>query len=209
MRIAAAALLLAAAGCAEPPLELPVEPAARAVHCSAATALDLREGQAADAPMSFDDFTRILHVAMIAAARGGERVDMRRLMTISQTAPVQMEELADHNWRSLLGPCDEAFPEARRPAGPLPETPFEAAMMCFGLADFLARTAADHPPERQAAAALADRALAAATPVLRQRVQSDEDATRISDRYMAQAFLAGTPPSLLDQCARRFGARAG
>jgi hypothetical protein len=82
-------------------------------------------------------------------------------------------------------------------------------MMCFGLADFLARTAADHPREREVAAGLADRALAAATPVLTQRAAANQDALQLSDRYMARAFLAGTPASLIGQCARRFPARRG
>lgn len=209
MRAAAAALLLAAAGCAGAALELPEEPVARASRCSAATALDLQQGKAEEAPVSFAHFTRILHFAMVTAARAGGAVDLRQLMTISQDAPIAMQELRGRNWRSLLAPCARAFPETQRPAGALPPDSFESGMMCFGLADFLARTGADHPREREVAAALADRALAAATPVLTRRVGSGQDALQLSDRYMARAFLAGTPSSLLDRCARRFPARTG
>lgn len=207
MRAAAGLLLLA--GCAGTALTLPDEPAARASQCSAAAALQLRESQADDAPVSFADFTRILHPAMITAAKAQGSVDLRQLMTISQDAPITMQELKDRNWRSLAAPCAEAFPEALRPAGELPPDSFESGMMCFGLADFMARTVADYPRERETAAALADRALAAATPVLQQRARANQDALQISDRYMARAFLAGTPASLLDQCARRFPARRG
>lgn len=202
-------LAFAVTACSGAALELPDSPVARASQCSAVKALELQEGQPADAPVSFAGFTQILHFAMITAARAGGTVDLRQLMTISQNAPVAMEELRGRNWQSLAEPCGQAFPETRRLAGELPPDSFESGMICFGLADFLARTAADHPRERQTATQLADRALAAATPVLTQRAGTNEDALQLSDRYMARAFLAGTPSSLLDQCARRFPARAG
>lgn len=207
--LAAAALAVALAGCAGAVIEMPEEAAAQASRCSAVRALALGEGRADDAPVSFADFGEILHPAMITAARAETGVDLRQLMTISQDAPVAMEELRSRNWRSLVEPCAAAFPEAQRRAGELPPDSFESGMICFGLADFLARTATDYPREREAAAGLADRALAAATPVLTQRSGNDEDALQISDRYMARAFLAGTPASVLDQCARRFPMRSG
>lgn len=207
-RAAAAALaLLAAGGCTGAAVALAEDPAARASQCSAAKALELQEGQPDSAPVSFAGFAQIMHYAMISAARTGPSVDLRQLMTISQDAPIAMQELRGRNWRSLLAPCAEAFPEAGRAAGELPPDSFEAGMMCFGLADFLARTASDYPRERQTAAALADRALAAATPVLTQRARTT-DALQLSDRYMARAFLAGTPRSLLAQCTQRFPPRA-
>lgn len=209
MRLWPAAAALALAGCAGAAVALADDPVMRASQCSAFKALELQDGQAADAPVSFAGFTQILHFAMISAARAGEAVDLRQLMTVSQNAPVVMEELRGRDWRSLAEPCAQSYPETLRRAAELPPDSFQAGMVCFGLADFLARTATDHPRERETATALADRALAAATPVLTQRAASNEDALHLSDRFMARAFLAGTPSSVLDQCARRFPARAG
>ena len=209
MKRAALTALIALTACDGSALELPEQPTARASHCSAVRALALGAGRAEAAPVSFAAFGEILHPAMITAARAQGAVNLRQLMTISQDAPVVMEELRTRNWRSLAEPCATAFPETRRGAGELPPDSFESGMICFGLADFLARTATDYPRERQVVTALADRARAAATPVLTRRAASGQDALQVSDRFMARAFLAGTPASLLDECARRFPARVG
>ena len=91
----------------------------------------------------------------------------------------------------------------------LPEASFDAAMTCFGIADFVARTAGDFPREALAAGELAERALAASSQELTRRARTNDEAQVIAERYRAQAFLAGTPTSLLDQCAQRFPLRAG
>ena len=132
---------------------------------------------------------------------------MRALDDVGRRAGVALIEAREQDWQERQPDCDSAFPETRRPAGPLPEASFEAGMICFGLADFVARTAADFPREAVAASDLAERALAAAAPQLTRQARNNEQAGRIGDRYRIRAFLAGTPTSLLDQCAQRFPVR--
>lgn len=171
--------------------------------------LRLQQSDSPTPPASFDAFLKILHYAMIAGARGQERVDLRALDDVSRRASVALQEMREQDWQARLPDCASAFPETQRPAGRLPEAPFDAAMTCFGLADFLARTAGDFPRESIAAGELAERALAASARELTRRARTNEEADRLADRYRVQAFLAGTPASLLDQCAQRFPVRAG
>lgn len=211
MRRTAALLAVPAAlsGCAPQTLDLSADPLTRATTCTAVRALELRGGAADERPVSFAGFTEILHFGMLSAAEDGVQVNLRRLISISHQAPAIMEELSDENWQSLVEPCNAAFPETQRPAPPLPNDAHEAGMTCFGIAEFMAQTAADYPVEQRGFAALADRALDAARPVLRERARDEQDAARISAGYTARAFRAGTPASLLEQCARRFPAPSG
>lgn len=197
--------VLALAGCGQPPLALPEEPLARASTCTAVRALELREGKSRAGPVSFDGFTEILHFAMIHAAQQEVEADLRQLITVSQRAPVAMQELQGREWDSLVEPCNAAFPETQKQPGPLLPDPYEAGMTCFALADFLAKTAIDYPADRDRMAALAQRSLGAAQPTLRVRAKdNNNEAHRIASGYAARAFKAGRPASLLDQCERRF-----
>lgn len=200
---------LALAGCQAPAPEWPAELDAQAGLCSAVHVLRLRQQDSATPPGSFDAFLQILHYAMIAGARGRESVELRALDEVSRRSGIALVELREQDWQARLADCAAAFPETRRPAGRLPDAPFEAGMTCFGLADFVARTAADFPPESIAASDLAQRALAAAAPELTRRATTNEQAEHLGGRYRVQAFLAGRPSSLLDQCAQRFPVRAG
>lgn len=192
------------AGCTPRELALPEDRLSAASVCTAVRALELRGGASGSADVSFDGFTEILHFAMIAAAEDSAQIDLRRLVEVSRRGPVLMEELASQEWRSLVEPCNAAFPETQRAAGPLPRDAYEAGMTCFALADFIARTAADYPEAQAAANALTNPALAAAQPVLRQRAATDAEAQRLVAGYAARAFVAGRPVSVLDQCRRRF-----
>jgi hypothetical protein len=202
------ALLLGAsvalAGCAPQELALSDDPLTRATTCTAVRALELRGGSAEQRPVSFAGFTEILHFAMLSATQDGVAVDVRRLLTVSHRAPTVMQELSEQNWRSLIEPCNSAFPETQRPAPPLATDPYEAGMTCFGIAEFMSQTAADYPAEQRSFAALADRALEAARPVLRTRAAGEQEAAQLSGGYTARSFRAGTPASLLEQCSRRF-----
>jgi len=200
---------LALAGCQQPAPEWPAGVEAQAGLCSAIHVLRLRAPASTTPPGSFDGFLQILHYAMIASARGRDGVELRALDDVSRQAGVALVELREQDWQARQADCDSAFAEARRPAGPLPQAPFEAGMMCFGLADFVARTAGDFPREAIAASDLAERALAAAAPELTRQARTNEQAEQLGERYRIRAFLAGTPSSLLDQCAQRFPVRAG
>jgi hypothetical protein len=180
------------------------DPLARATTCTAVRALELRGGSADERPVSFAGFTEILHFGMLWAAQDGVQVDVQRLITVSHRAPTVMQELSGENWRSLVEPCNAAFPETQRPAPTLTNDAYEAGMFCFGISQFMSQTAADFPDEQRRFAGLADRALDTARPVLRERARDEQDAARLSASYTARAFRAGTPASLLEQCARRF-----
>jgi hypothetical protein len=201
-----AALVLTLAGCTAPPGQLPEDPLDRATACTAVRALELSAGKADGGPVSFAGFTELLHFGMLAAAEDGVQVHLNRLFAVSQRAPAVMEQLDDAEWRPLVEPCNAAYPETQRPAMPLPGDPYEAGLTCFGLADIISKTALDYPAERQDVAGLADRALQAAQPVLRERAKNNADAHRIAAGYTARAFKAGRPASLIDQCRRRFPA---
>jgi len=205
-RGAAPALALLAAACAPENSVLPQDATARAATCTAVRALELRGGRADDGRMSFAGFAEILHFGMIHAAEEGVSIDMRRLMMVSQRAPTIMEELEEAEWRALVEPCNAAYPETQRPAGPLPADAFEGGMTCFAMADFMSKTAFEYPEQRRSLGWLADRALAAAQPELRRRARDNEEAQRIADGYAGRAFRAGRPVSLIEQCARRFPA---
>lgn len=208
--LAASALAAGAlAGCAPQELALSDDPLTRATTCTAVRALELRGGSGQERPVSFAGFLEILHVGMLSAAEDGVQVDVRRLITVSHQAPVLMEELSEKNWRSLVEPCNAAFPQTQRPAPPLANDPYEAGMTCFGIAEFVGQTAGAYPDEQRSFAALAERALEAARPELRNRARDEQDAARISAGYTARSFRAGMPASLLQQCARRFPAPPG
>ena len=203
MRLLLVALLAFGAGaCVKAELALPDDPLSQAATCSAVRALELRQG--GDRAPSFEGFTEILHFAMIAAAADDVQVDLRRLVTVTQRAPVVMAEIRDKAWPTLIEPCNGAFPQTQRNPPPLQPDPYEAGMSCFAIADFLGKTASDHPDAQRRAAAISGQALAAAQPVLRQRARSDTEAERIVAGYAARAFKAGRPAVLLEQCGRRF-----
>lgn len=202
-------VVLGLTGCQKPVPDWPAELVAQAGLCSAVHVMRLRAPDSTTPPGSFDGFLQVLHYSMIAGARGRERVELRVLDEVGRRAGVAHVQLREQNWEARLSDCAGAFPEAQRPAGRLPEAPFDAGMICFGLADFVARTAADFPREAVAASDLAERALAAAAPELTRRARTNEQADQLGERYRVRAFLAGTPASLLDQCAQRFPVRAG
>ena len=207
-RIGASFALIACAlaGCAPQELALSDDPLMRATTCTAVRALELRGGSGQERPVSFAGFLEILHFGMLSAAEDGVQVDVRRLITVSHQAPVLMQELSEKNWRSLVEPCNAAFPQTQRPAPPLANDPYEAGMTCFGISEFVGQTAVNYPEEQRRFAALAERALDAARPVLRERARDEQDAARLSAGYTARSFRAGTPASLLQQCTRRFPA---
>lgn len=200
----ALASLLAVNACAEPAGQLPADPLERATTCTAVRALELSAGKVGEDQLSFEGFTEILHFAMLAAAEDGVQVDMRRMFAVSQRAPAAMDQLKNEEWQPLVEPCNAAFPETQRPASPLPTNPYEAGLTCFGLTEFLARTAADYPAQRRELAQLADRALQAAQPTLRERARDNADAQRLAAGYTARGFQSGPPAALLGQCRRRF-----
>lgn len=208
MRRAAAISLCLAAGCADTTLALPDDALARATTCTAVRTLELQSGITGGGPISFAGQTEILQIGMIFSAEGtgAVEVDAQKLAAVSNRAPVVLEEIRPLNWATLIEPCDAAFPETQRDAAALPGDPFESGMTCFALADYLSRAAGDHPGERATLSGLAERALAAAQPVLRQRARDDAEAQRIASGYAARAFKAGRPVSLLGQCKRRFPA---
>lgn len=203
MRLLLVVLLgLGAGACVKSELALPDDPLSQAATCSAVRALELRQGGSGDP--SFDGFTEILHFAMIAAAADDVRVDLRRLITVTQRAPVVLAEIRDKAWPTLIEPCNGTFPQTQRNPPPLQPDPYEAGMTCFAVADFLAKTATDYPDQQRSAAAISGQALTAAQPVLRRRARSDAEAERIVAGYASRAFKAGRPAVLLDQCRRRF-----
>jgi hypothetical protein len=201
---------VALAGCQKPAPEWPTDLVAQAGLCSAVHVFRLRERDSGTPPAGFDGFLQILHYAMIAGARGRDRVELQALDEVGRRAAVAHVQLREQDWKARLPDCAAAFPETQRPAGRLPQSPFEAGMICFGIADFVARTAADFPREAVAASDLAERALAAAAPELTRRARNDEQAAeQLGERYRLQAILAGRPSSLLDRCAQRFPVGAG
>jgi hypothetical protein len=202
----ASAVALVASGCTRPAGQLPEDRLERAATCAAVRALELSAGRTEEGPVSFEGFTEILHFAMLAAAEDGVQVDLQRLFTVSRRAPAVMAQIEADEWRPLVEPCNAAFAETQRPAQPLPPDPYEAGLTCFGLADFLARTATDYPAERRELADLAGRALQAAQPTLRQRASDNGEAQRLAGGYAARGFKSGRPASLLGQCRRRFPA---
>lgn len=198
------AMLLAAcmtAACVKEELALPDDDLSQAATCSAVRALELRQGSAAT---SFEGFTEILHFAMISAAANDVEIDLRRLAAVSGRAPAIMAEIEGRAWETLIEPCNATFPQTQRNPPPLQPDPYESGLTCFGLTDFLAKTAVEYPEAQSRAAAISVQALAAAQPVLRQRARSDEEAERIVAGYSARAFKAGRPAVLLEQCRRRF-----
>lgn len=198
----AAALALLAGACAPQSTSLPEDGTARAAQCTAVRALELGEGRSG--LLSFAGFTEILHFGMLHAAEDAVSIDLERLMTVSRRAPAIMDDLEGHEWRALVEPCNQAYPETQRSAAPLPPTPYEAGMSCFAVADFLSKTAFDYPDQRQRMSALANRALAAAQPELRRRAGDDKEAQRLAAGYAGRSFKAGRPASLIEQCERRF-----
>lgn len=203
MRLLLVTLLAFGAGaCVKSELALPDDPLSQAATCGAVRALELRQG-GSEAP-SFEGFTEILHFAMIAAAADDVQVDLRRLVTVTQRAPVVLAEIRDKAWPTLIEPCNGAFPQTQRNPPPLQPDQYEAGMTCFAIADFLSKTAAEYPDAQRGAAAISGQALAAAQPVLRQRARSDAEAERIVAGYAARAFKAGRPAALMSQCRRRF-----
>lgn len=198
--------LVAASACAQPAGRLPEDPLERATACTAVRALELSAGKTGGGPVSFEGSTEILHFAMLAAAEDGVQVDLRRLFAVSQRAPAAMEQLQGAEWQALVEPCNAAFPETQRLASALPPDPYEAGLTCFGLTEFLAKTATDYPAQRRELAELAVRSLQAAQPTLRERAKDNEEAQRLAAGYTARAFKSGAPSSLLGQCRRRFPA---
>jgi hypothetical protein len=196
------AALAVAGGCAPEPPALPKEPVARAATCTAVRSLELRTGPSAQ--LSFAGFTEILHFAMIESARGRDAADLSLIAAISRAAPTRLQELEGQDWRGLVEPCNTSYPETQRAAAMPASSALEAGLTCFGIADFFARTAADHPQQAREAALLADRALAAATPALREQAAAGREPATLAALHQARAFVAGRPETLLAACRDRF-----
>jgi hypothetical protein len=208
-RLVLAGLVLASGACTSAPLQLPDDPLERAAACTAARTLELREGKQGDGPVTFAGATEIIHFAMLYAAEDAVEVDPRRLDAVKARSERAVAELAGQNWASLVEPCNASYPETQKDPASLPGDPFEAGMTCYALGDFLARSVqASFPDEQRALAGMAERALTAAQPALRERARDDNaEAQRIANGYAARAFKAGRPTLLLGQCRRRFPSR--
>lgn len=206
MRLLIPALLLPLASCVSAPLMLAEDPLERAATCSAVRLLELGAGKAGDEPLSFAGWTEVVHFAALYAAEDAVLFQVERIGQVTERAEALRSELEGQNWESLVEPCNAAVPETQKDASPLPADAFEAGMTCHALGDFLARTGAtDHPEESRKLAAIANKALAAAQPVLIDRARGDaSEAERIASGYAARAFRAGRPTSLIAQCRRRF-----
>lgn len=201
-------LVVGLAGCVSAPLTLAEDPMERAATCGAVRTLELREGKAGGGPVSFQGATEILHFAALHAAEDVVQLRPERIDGVRERAEALLPDLRGQNWPSLVEPCNAAFPETHKNPAPLPGDAFEAGMTCYALGDALGRALpVEFANERRDLSEMADRALAAAQPVLRERARGeDQEAARIASGYAARAIKAGRLTTLAGQCRRRFPA---
>lgn len=148
--LAVSALALALAGCGPKQLALPSDSVSKAATCAVVSAADSRaRSPNAKGDLGFDDQTRILHYAMLAAADGGAFSAKRASDVVSRMGEVEAD-VTNGKWQELVSPCDQAYPQVKKTAGiELPKARFDAALGCYSLGDFLVKTVQTNEPRAQ------------------------------------------------------------
>lgn len=147
---AMSAMALMLAGCGPKKLALPSDSVSRAATCAVVSAADSRAkspNQKGD--LGFDDQTRILHYAMLAASDGGAFSAKKASEVVSRMGEVEAA-VTDGKWQALVSPCDEAYPQVKKTTHiELPKARFDAALGCYSLGDFLVKTVQTSEPRAQ------------------------------------------------------------
>lgn len=137
----AAALVLAA--CGPQQLTLPSDPIDRAATCAVVSAADARSRQG---ELDFDAQARVIHHAMLAGVEGQDFSATRASAVLSRMNDLQ-DDILGNRWRRLIAPCDEAYPIVKKTAGiELPKGRLDAALGCYSMGDFLAKTVLSGDP---------------------------------------------------------------
>lgn len=144
---AASAMVLMLSACGPKQLALPSESVSKAATCAVVSAADARaRSPNVKGELGFDDQTRILHYAMIAASDGGAFSAKRASEVVSRMGEVEAD-ITNGKWQELVQPCDQAYPQVKKTAGiELPKARFEAALGCYSLGDFLVKTVQTSEP---------------------------------------------------------------
>jgi hypothetical protein len=99
--------------------------------------------------LGFDDQTRILHYAMLAASDAGSFSARKASEVVSRMGEVEAD-VTNGKWQDLVVPCDQAYPQVKKTAGiELPKARFDAALGCYSLGDFLVKTVQTSEPRAQ------------------------------------------------------------
>ena len=141
---------LATAACGPKQLALPSDPIDRAATCAVISAADSRAHTTSmKGDLDFDSQTRIIHYAMMAASDGGKFSTTTASAVVDRMKAVEAD-VTNSKWQPLVAPCDQSYPLAKKTSGiELPSARFDAALGCYALSDFLAKTVTTNDPAAQ------------------------------------------------------------
>ncbi|ATE67306.1 hypothetical protein COO09_01780 [Rhizorhabdus dicambivorans] len=143
-------MALMVSACGPKQLALPGDPIGKAATCAVVSAAAARQKSPdVTGDLGFDDQTRILHYAMLAASDGGAFSAKRASEVVSRMGEVEAD-VTGGKWQALVNPCDQAYPQVKKTAGiELPKARFDAALGCYSLGDFLVKTVQTREPRAQ------------------------------------------------------------
>lgn len=147
---AMSAMALVLAGCGPKQLALPSDSVSKAATCAVVSAASSRaRSPSAQGDLGFDDQTRILHYAMLAASDAGAFSAKKASEVVSRMGEVEAD-ITNGKWQELESPCDQAYPQVKKTADiELPRARFDAALGCYSLGDFLVKTVQTNEPRAQ------------------------------------------------------------
>ena len=137
----AAASMMLLATCGPKKLSLSNDPIDKAATCAVVSAADARlKAPDGKGDLDFEAQTRIIHYAMLAGAQGQDFSAARASAVVTRMNALQ-EDITNNRWKSLIEPCDRAYPVVKKTAGiELPKNRFDAALGCTSMGDFLVKT---------------------------------------------------------------------
>jgi hypothetical protein len=205
------AVSLALGGCGSSKLALPDDFVGKAATCGVVAAADARavNPQNVAAPLEFERQAHIVHYALLAGAQG-EQFSTDAASAVVQKMQEVQEDVTGGDWKSLVQPCQTAFPETDiNRAVTLPSGAAEAQLGCYTLGRFMMRALSvqGNAYEKQLLdyGAL-NRGLdpKIARSFDQRGIRSDEARQTARDKVLLKFAKLGSPAKVMTECTTRF-----
>ena len=199
---------LSLAGCGKKAPVLPTEPAEQAAACGAIQAASEQEAVGATGHLSAEAQERVLHYALIASSGSGS-FDADTADRIVKRTPVIFDKTVKGEWKTLKPACAAAYPATAQTTPILPDQPFERALQCYVVTDFMRKALGQIPgryaDETLSLGILADKLDREVGPEVKRQGLKDEALQARKNKALAAAAGLGSPPAVIAACGKAFG----
>ena len=188
---------------------LPEDIVGRAGTCAIVAASEARSlVKEPGAALDIDRQSQIIHYALIAGAS-----DPKFSSDIANAVIRQMQMLQDtmgeDDWKDLVVPCKEAFPEADLGhAAVLTDDPAKAKLICYSLGGFMSRALSAHDEtyssEVNAYNGMIDTVVADLRPADAAKLEPGQRPRIETGPSLAEVAKLGPPSKILTTCVERF-----